>query len=100
VKVSKDKALPDYVAFFLNSPLGRQQINALSRHIIGQANINSEELKGIQICVPPLEVQCKIVDMVNRQRQRIAEERKTAEERQAQAARELEEMIFGIRPVK
>ena len=41
-----------------------------------------------------------IVDMVNRQRQRIAEERSTTEERQAKAAREVEEMILGICPVK
>lgn len=45
-------------------------------------------------------LQREIVNMVNRQRQKIDEERKTAEERQMQAAREVEEMILGIRPVK
>jgi hypothetical protein len=46
-----------------------------------------------------MEVQREIVDVVNEERARIAEERKMAQQRQAQAAREVEEMILGVRPV-
>ncbi len=52
--------------------------------------IGAEDTRNFPIPVPSLEVQREIVDMVNRQRARIAEERKAAEERQAQAAREVE----------
>jgi len=62
--------------------------------------IGAEDIRNFPIPVPPINVQREIVDMVNRLRQRIAEERKTAEERQVQVAREVEEMIVGIRPVK
>lgn len=99
VRAKLTLAHPDYLSYFLNCPLGRQQIDALSRHIIGQANINSEELRSIAVCLPPLVVQQKIVEMVNEKRARIAEVRKAVEERQAQAIREVEEMILGVRRV-
>ena len=41
----------------------------------------------------------EIVDTVSDLRARIAEERRAAEQWQAQATREVEEMILGIRPV-
>jgi hypothetical protein len=37
--------------------------------------------------------------MVKEKRARIADEQKVAAERQAQATREVEEMILGVRPV-
>ncbi len=73
-------------------------MDTMSRQIM-QNNVNSEELRSLLIPVPLLDDQREIVDMVNRQRARIAEERKAAEARQTQAAREVEEMILGIRPV-
>src|SRR5262245_31046219 len=45
---TNDEADPDYVAWVINSVLGRQQIDALSRQIIGQANINTEEIRGLR----------------------------------------------------
>ena len=57
VRVDVAKVYPDYLAYVINSPLGRQQIDALSRQIIGQANINSEELRSFEIPLPPLETQ-------------------------------------------
>jgi restriction endonuclease S subunit len=61
--------------------------------------IGAEDIRNFPIPVPPLEVQREIVDTVNRQRTWVAEERKAAEERRARAAREVEEMILGIRPI-
>jgi type I restriction enzyme S subunit len=65
-----------------------------------QQRVPVDFLEDLVIPLPPLDVQQQIVNMVNRQRQMIAEERKTAEERQMQAAREVEEMLLGIRPVR
>ena len=42
VRVDNSRVLPEYLAYAINSPLGRQQVDALSRQIIGQANINSQ----------------------------------------------------------
>ncbi len=99
LRINRRKALSNFVAYFINSPLGRQQIDMISRQIM-QNNINSQELRSLRIPVPPLHVQQEIVDMLNRQRQRITEARKVAEERQARATCKVEEMILGIRPVK
>jgi type I restriction enzyme S subunit len=55
------EADPDYLAWAINSLVGRQQIDALSRQIIGQANINAEEIHSLQIPKPSLEVQRAIM---------------------------------------
>ena len=68
LRVSKQKALPDYVAHFINSPIGRQQINLLSRQIM-QNNINSQELRSLKLPLPPLHIQEKILQQINLKRQ-------------------------------
>jgi type I restriction enzyme, S subunit len=57
LKLDTDRAAPDFVAFVINSPVGRQQIDAVSRQIIGQANINTEEIRSLQIPLPSPAVQ-------------------------------------------
>jgi type I restriction enzyme S subunit len=52
LRFDTSKVLPDYVSWFLNSPLGRQQVDAVSRQIM-MNNINSEELRGLQVPLPP-----------------------------------------------
>jgi hypothetical protein len=44
---------PEFVSWFLNSPLGRLQVNAVSRQIM-QNDINSKELRSLQIPLPLL----------------------------------------------
>jgi type I restriction enzyme S subunit len=61
VKIDATKATPDFVTCVINSRIGRQQIDALSRQIIGQANVNSEELRSLQLPLPPLDVQKAIM---------------------------------------
>ena len=64
----------------INSPIGRQQINALSRQIIGQANVNMlEELRGLRIPLPPVTVQKQIMQRVISGRDEIAREHESAE---------------------
>ena len=99
VRTTPEKANPDYVAFFINSPLGRQQIDAISRSIIGQANVNSEELRDLDIPLPPLSVQEAIMREVAKGRERIAHEQETVANRSANVTREVEEMILGQRIV-
>lgn len=56
---------PHFVNYVLNSPIGRIQIDLMSRQILGQANVNSEELKEILIPLPPLKIQNEIVKELN-----------------------------------
>lgn len=90
-----ERADPDYLAYFLNSPLGRQQINALSRHIIGQANINSLELRSLKICLPPLAAQDKIVESLKARRLEMERTKKATREQEERGRLEVEAMILG-----
>jgi len=94
----KAKANPDFLSFVINSPIGRRQINALSRQIIGQANINSQELRSLQIPLPPLEIQHKIMDWVKEGTAEIINERNSSEWLRQKTKKEIEEMILGVRP--
>ncbi len=88
------QADPDFVALFLNSPVGRQQVDAVSRQIM-QNNINSEELRGLRIPVPPLAVQRDLVARVNAARAEAARERAAAAALRASSAAEIEGLILG-----
>lgn len=98
---SKSPILPDYLVEIMKTAHLRHQIeNAVTGTSPTMKNITKTSLLGLVLPVPPLEVQQEIVEMVNRLRQRIADERRTAEERQLQVVPEVEEMILGFRPVK
>lgn len=99
LRVDTEKALPEYVVYAVNSPIGRRQIDALSRQIIGQANVNTEELRSLQIPLPSLEVQSEIVRRVEEGRAEIAREREAAERRARAAAAEVEALILGAKKI-
>jgi type I restriction enzyme S subunit len=94
LRIAREKADADYVSWFINSALGRQQVNAVSRQIM-QNNINSEELRSLQIPLPPLDVQRAIVERVQAGRAEIAHLRGKAERVRLAARAEVEAMILG-----
>lgn len=95
VRAVPEEANADYLAYVINSPIGRQQINSLSRQIIGQANVNSVELRGLQIPLPPLAVQEKIMERVAQGRAEIACEQESAERLSKEINAEVEALILG-----
>lgn len=96
LRVDQAQADSSYVAWVINSPIGRQQVNAISRQIM-QNNINSEEIRSLEIPLPPLDVQRKIMAEVQAGLAEIAQLRESAKV-QADAARaEVERMIIGTR---
>ena len=62
-----------------------------------QNNINSEELRSLQIPLPPLAVQKEIMQRVDADRAEIARERKAADELSKAINTELEALILGTR---
>lgn len=78
VRLNERHLLPQYTSVFLNSPIGRLQIDCISRQIAGMTNINAEEIKQLKIPFPPLGVQRNIVEYVAKSR-----EYKTQKEAQA-----------------
>jgi type I restriction enzyme, S subunit len=90
------KVASEFVSWFLNSPLGRQQVDAVSRQIM-QSNINSEELRALEIPLPPLAVQKQIMDRVAAGREEIAREREAAHRLARGIDAEVEALILGTK---
>ncbi|MCK4783386.1 MAG: hypothetical protein KAV87_06515 [Desulfobacteraceae bacterium] len=86
--------------FAINCPIGRQQINALSRQIIGQANINSQEIRSIKLPIPELNVQQKLIQNAIQARQKAESLRTEAKELLEKANTEIEQIILGTRTVE
>lgn len=61
VRVNK-KVLPIYLSAVLNSQYGKQILADMCKAIVGQANINAQELQDIAILIPPIELQEKFSD--------------------------------------
>lgn len=64
-----EEYLPAFLARFLNSDIGRVQIDQVSRQIIGMANINAEEIKTLLVPKPPSRIQAAMVDDLVEHRQ-------------------------------
>lgn len=67
-RVDKSRVLPEFLAAVLNSPLGRVQIDRVSRQIAGMTNINLVELRSLQVPLPELAEQKKLVGALDRAR--------------------------------
>lgn len=61
VRVNTARVLPQFVSEFLNCPAGRIQIDQVSRQIAGMTNVNAEELRMLEIPVPPIDIQRRLV---------------------------------------
>lgn len=69
-----EKVLPEYLSAVLNSQYGKQTLADMCKAIVGQANINAQELQNIQILIPPIELQhafLKILQQTNAAREAI-----------------------------
>jgi type I restriction enzyme S subunit len=96
LRFDSTRANPDYVCWFLNSALGRQQVDSISRQIM-QNNINSEEIRTLRVPLPPLEVQRKLVERVTATRAEITRERAAATQLRQTIAAEVEARILGTK---
>lgn len=85
VRLDTSRALPGFVSAFLNSPAGRIQIDQVSRQVAGMSNVNAEELRDLQIPLPSLAEQ-----------QRLLNELNAARTERDQALSEAEEKIASV----
>lgn len=95
VRIKPHKAIPDFIAYCINSIIGRQQIDVLSRQIIGQANINSQELRSLYFLLPPLDIQKEIMKHVEDNRQTIASKQYEADFLKQETQKKIEKLILG-----
>jgi hypothetical protein len=65
-----------------------------------QNSINSEELRGLQITLPPLTFQKQIMERVAAGSEEIAREREAADHLVREVNVEVEAMILGVKKVE
>ena len=61
---TNQRALPIYLSKVLNSKYGKDTLFNMCKSIIGQANINAQELQEIKVTIPPLPLQQQFSDFV------------------------------------
>lgn len=59
-----DKVNPVYFVAYMNMPYMKEKLRNIAKGAVNQANINSKELKSIQILIPPLSLQNEYCNFV------------------------------------
>lgn len=98
LRVDSLSADPWFVSAFLNGPFGRRQVDMTSRQIM-QSNINAEEIRALQIPLPPLKFQRDLADQLRAGRAAIDDTLAAARAAHATALAEVDAMILGTLPV-
>ncbi len=86
--IPNNKANSEYIAAFLNSKYGKKLLFSMAKNIVGMANINAEELKSINIMIPPIDIQNKFAEIV----QKV----ETLKQKQKESTEELETLFKSL----
>lgn len=95
VVINQDIADVNYINYLFASKIIRCQIDLFSRQILGQANINVDELKALKFPLPSLPEQNKIVSLLKEIEQKSKQYLKRSKELEELAKLEFEEAVFG-----
>lgn len=63
---TNEKANPWFLWGYLNSVHGKQTLLGMCKAIVGMANINAQELQKIKILIPPIELQNRFAEIVEK----------------------------------
>jgi type I restriction enzyme S subunit len=69
VRLNRSRVMPKYLAFFLNSTKGREELGKRRRTSAGQFNINSENLRTIPVPIPSIDEQARILAQLEEREQ-------------------------------
>ena len=64
-------ANPYFISAYLNTSILKEKLYSMCKNASGQSNINAQELKNIEIYIPPIELQnkfAKIVEQIDKQK--------------------------------
>lgn len=65
IRVRLDNSvMPAFVAKFMNTPAMKKKLRSMAKGAVNQANINSKELKSIDLIVPPIKLQQEFADKI------------------------------------
>lgn len=94
LKLDTEKANAHYINYLFNSPIGRVQIDMISRQVLGQANVNAQELQDFIFPMPDLKTQNLIVDDVLKIKEEANALKMKAELNRKEAIKEFEQAIL------
>lgn len=94
LKMDTEKVNVHFINFLFNSPIGRIQIDMISRQVLGQANVNAQELQDFIFPIPNLEIQNQIVKDVFKIKELANSLKQKAELNRKEAIMEFEQAIF------
>ena len=78
LRVDPDRLDPYFVAYYINSPVGRRYMFDNRKQMTGQANINSKTLSALPLPFAPLSEQRQAVERINEIRAQAAAARQLA----------------------
>lgn len=85
---TNEKANPWFLWGYLNSIHGKQTLLGMCKSIVGMANINAQELQGIKILIPPIELQTQFAQII--------EKTETIKSQYQQSLQELENLYGSL----
>lgn len=95
LKLDTNKVNPHYINCLLNSPIGRVQIDLVSRQVLGQANVNAQELQDFIFPIPDdITIQDGIVQEISGIKKEANALRNKADYNRKKAIKEFEQAIF------
>lgn len=63
---TNEKAVPDFISSYMNSDYMKSTLRAKCKNIVGMANINAQEFQDFEIYIPPIELQNKFAQIVEK----------------------------------
>ena len=66
LRLDKSVVCPAYVWAFMNSGAMKRRLFNMARGAIGQANINAKELKSLPLPIPPIDLQRRYAEIIER----------------------------------
>ncbi len=95
LKLDSKKVNPHYINYLFNSPIGRMQIDMVSRQVLGQANVNAQELQDFIFPIPKdMKTQNQIVQEISHIKNEAKKLRDKAENNRQEAIKEFEQALF------
>lgn len=64
IRLKKEKLLPLYVAYFMESPAGKMQFSAKNQSAV-KAGLNFDSIKSLRLLVPPLKLQEDFISFID-----------------------------------
>jgi restriction endonuclease S subunit len=96
---ASEAVAPAYLSQILKIPHLRMQIEAAARTAVGNYAIGSSDVWNLQLPLPPLDVQRRIMAHVADARQRAAQEQQTANALASRIADDMEAYLLGTKKV-